>query len=66
MHQNINDGIKKATNTFLQEDDFECFLFDSFAEYIESLNVIRGDFNGSQDLRTEAIREVNKKFILKI
>jgi hypothetical protein len=66
VYKKINDGIKDATDAFLKEDDFECFLYDSFDEYVASLHVIRGEIDGSQDLRTDAIKQVNRKFIGKI
>jgi hypothetical protein len=66
VDQKVNEGIDKAIEYFLGPPEFETFLYDSFADFIQSLNVLKGQIVNAHFSAVEAIKKVNRKFIDKI
>jgi hypothetical protein len=62
----VNAGIESAIQYFLGAPEFETFLYDSFADFVNSLNILKGEIVNAHFSAVDAIKRVNKKFIDKI
>ena len=67
VDENVTAGIEEAIKFFEQPpDDFDNFLYDSFAEFIDSLHVLKGAHMNAHHSKVDAIKRINRKFIDKI
>lgn len=62
----VSAGIESAVQYFLGPPEFETFLYDSFADFIDSLNILKGEIVNAHFSAVDAIKRVNKKFIDRI